>query len=163
MILRKFLPSLILLALCALLPSRMLSCHDNHLSDLLFFHFTHANIFHLLANACALYLLLPRWKTALIAYISATLAAALLYIAVPALIPATVPAALAAVFTPSLPTCGLSAIICAGFARPYASWHKPILPFILAQALFIPFANFNYQLHILSFLIAYLIWKQRYK
>ena len=126
---------------------------------LLLFHFTHANILHLLANAAALLYFRPRWKTLALAYPAAILAA-LLYLTIP-LAPVAGASAPASLLT--LPTCGLSAIVCACFARRYVAYHKSPLPFILIQLPFILLPNFNFIIHILSFIIAYIAWRIIYK
>ena len=167
--LRPFTPALTLLALCLLLP--LVGC-DAYLRPLppvtsvtlyqpaaLLFHFTHANPFHLIANGLAILYFRPRWSTLALAYPAATLAA-LLYLAITSLAP--VAGASASAFLPILPTCGLSAIVCAAFARPYAARAKSPLPFILLQLPFAIIPNFNYILHILSFLIAYSAWRILY-
>lgn len=113
----------------------------------LLFHFTHANLLHLAANAAAIIYFRPRTATAVIAYAVASVVA-LIYIISP---------------TSHLPACGLSCLICAAFARRYAAHRLSPLPFLLIQLpipLLLP--NFSLLLHMLSFLLAYIIWKIYY-
>ena len=129
---------------------------DSTLSDYLLYHFSHANIFHLLGNLLALWLFRPRLSTVLIAYPIATLAALLdtlllsiinykLYIISP------------------LPTCGLSALLFASFARYYVAWHKPIYPILIPIIItaFLPYINWH--IHLLSFLLAYPVFHIWYR
>ena len=168
--LRTFTPALTLLALCLLLPlvgcgaylrpSPPVTSATLYQPAALLFHFTHANPFHLIANGLAILYFRPRWPTLALAYHAATLAA-LLYLAIAASL-APVAGASVSAFLPLLPTCGLSAIVCAAFARPYAARAKSPLPFIILQLPFAIIPNFNYILHILSFLIAYYAWRILY-
>ena len=143
---RPFLPALALLTLCAILPAAYLPVSGQAFGgsaavSAALYHFTHASILHLLANTVALLYFRPRWTTAIVAYLSASLAA---------LSPFTYLA---------LPTCGLSGLICAAFARRYVAWNKNPLLFIGINLPFALLPNFNYRIHILSFILAYILWK----
>jgi membrane associated rhomboid family serine protease len=109
------------------------------------FHFFHTNIWHLLANTFALLTFKPRPLTLAVAYIIATAAALL------------------DTFITAQPTCGLSAILCAAYARRYAAWQQPIwtpLALLTATALL---PHVNAAIHILSFLFAYAFWRNYYQ
>jgi hypothetical protein len=151
--LTPYIPALIILALClppllapslrAFIPSSTPASHPSTINPLLY-HFTHASILHLITNAAALLYFRPRWATAAVAYATASLAA------------------LCPITHLALPTCGLSGLISAAFARRYAAHRLPPWQFILPNLLFAFFPNFNYRIHILSFILAYIIWKIYY-
>lgn len=110
------------------------------LPHFLLYHFSHANIFHLLANLYALYLFKPRVTTIIASYLIATLAAYLDTLLIPTA------------------TCGLSAFLFASFARNYVAWHRNLIPILLAIAVtaFIP--NLNWHVHLIAFALSYLFW-----
>lgn len=110
----------------------------------LLYHFTHANILHLIANAAALLYFKPRPSTAVMAFLVASAVALLPFLQLDA------------------PTCGLSAIACAAFARRYVAWHTNPLPFLAFQLLFAFIPNFNFKIHVIAFLTALVIWKILY-
>lgn len=146
---KPFLPAAALLILCAVLPAAYLPAAGDAPGWLgraaLLYHFTHASYPHLLANTAALLYFRPRWSTVFVAYVAASLAA---------LCPLTYLA---------LPTCGLSGLISAAFARRYATQRVNPMVFILSNLAFALFPNFNYRIHIAAFIIAYIIWKLRPK
>jgi hypothetical protein len=106
----------------------------------LLFHFSHANIYHLLINLIALFQFRPRWKTCFVAYIVSTSCA---FIPVVSL---------------SVPTLGLSGFIMACYARKYASWQMNPLYLIGINVILAFLPNFNWRIHVVAFLISYAIW-----
>ena len=111
----------------------------------LVYHFDHANVFHLALNLWALYQFKPRWKTCAVAYAVSSVAALIPFSSV------------------ALPTCGLSGLLMAAYARKYAEFRLPIWKPIAVNMVFALFPMFNWKIHLVSFLIAYLVWfrKQR--
>jgi len=137
--LKPFAPTLFLLLLCAVVPKSYLVRND-YISAFTF-HFTHANIFHLLANFYVIARFRPRWVNVPAAYLSATAAA------------------LAPFSGMSAPTVGISAIIFAMLARRDAIlriWNWRLLGFNFLLA-FVP--CYNWKIHLLAYLIAFIIWK----
>ncbi len=119
------------------------------LTAALTYHFLHANIFHLAANVYAIALFRPRLRTCAVAYVSASLA----YV---------ITAALAAhihVLSPLIPSVGLSGFVFAAWARKYASWRWPVWRPLASGILLAFLPGFNWLIHILSFIISYLIWR----
>lgn len=110
-----------------------------------FYHFDHANIFHLALNLWALYQFKPRWKTCAVAYIVSSVAALLPFVSV------------------SLPTCGSSGLLMAAYARKYAEFRMPIWKPIAANMVFALFPMFNWKIHLVSFLLSYLVWWRKRK
>lgn len=110
-----------------------------------FYHFDHANVFHLALNLWALYQFKPRWKTCAVAYAVSSLAALLPFSSV------------------ALPTCGLSGLLMAAYARKYAEFRLPIWKPIAANMLFAFFPMFNWKIHLVSFLISYIAWYRKRK
>lgn len=137
---RDFAPSFVLFLLCLIVPSSSLMAHGPVLSAFTF-HFTHANIFHLLANFYVIAKFKPRWVNIPVAYLSATAAALMPLAAMP------------------LPTVGISAVIFAMLARRDAIlhiWNWRLLGFNFLLA-FVP--CYNWKIHLLAYLIAISIWK----
>ena len=145
----QYSPSLFLLFLCMVVPTSSLPS-SVPMSDVSWrvyipaaftFHFTHANIFHLLANFYVIACFCPRWANLPVAYLSATAAA------------------LAPLTGMSTPTVGISAIVFAMLARRDALlhiWNWRLLGFNLLTA-FVPCCN--WKIHLLAYLIAFIIWK----
>ena len=106
----------------------------------LVYHFDHANIFHLALNLWGLYAFKPRWKTCFVAYGASSLCALMPFCSV------------------SLPTCGLSGFLMAAYARAYVDRLQPIWKPIAVNMVFVLFPMFNWKIHVLSFLIAYIVW-----
>lgn len=102
--------------------------------------FTHANVFHLAANLIALLRFRPRWNTCLIAWLVSFLVT---YIPVIHL---------------AMPTCGMSGFLMACFARHYVAWHRPIMQPLLANIIFILVPCVNWRIHIICFLLSYIIY-----
>jgi membrane associated rhomboid family serine protease len=104
------------------------------------YHFSHANIYHLILNLWGLFAFRPRFSTCVIAFISSTLASLIPFACM------------------SSQTCGLSGFLMASYARKYAEYELPLWRPIVANMLFVCFPMFNWRIHLLSFFIAYVIW-----
>lgn len=109
------------------------------------YHFDHANVFHLALNLWALYQFKPRWKTCAVAYAVSSVAALLPFSSV------------------ALPTCGLSGLLMAAYARQYAEFRLPIWKPIAVNMVFALLPMFNWKIHLVSFLISYLVWYRKRK
>lgn len=105
-----------------------------------FYPLSHTNVFHLAANLTALFYFRPRLKTCAIAFAVSYIVTYIPFAHLPT------------------PTCGLSGFLMACFARYYYAWRKPIWPLFLANAAFIPLRCINWRIHILCFIISYLIY-----
>lgn len=112
----------------------------------LLYHFSHANLFHLIANLWALFEFKPRWKTIAVGYISSTISAILL-----GLIPM------------SIMTCGMSGLIMACIARKYASWRWKLWRILAINVVLAFIPNFDWRIHLLSFFMSYAVWSLRYR
>lgn len=113
---------------------------DSSLFEHMFYSFSHANIFHLMANLIALFQFKPRVKTCIVAYM-ATVAAS--YLPIAAL---------------GVPTCGLSGFIFACYARKYFSFHMNPLRLVLCNMVMVLVPCVNWKIHLLSFFIAFIIY-----
>ena len=109
------------------------------------YHFDHANIFHLVLNLWGLYQFKPRLKTCAVAYMVSSLVALIPFCSV------------------TLPTCGLSGFLMAAYARAYVDKKQPIWKAIAVNMVLMLFPMFNWKIHVVSFLIAYLIWRLKRK
>lgn len=107
----------------------------------LVYHFDHANVFHLALNLWALFQFKPRWKTCAVGYIASSVVALLPFSSV------------------ALPTCGLSGFLMAAYARTYAERRLPLWKPILVNTAFILLPMFNWKIHLVSFLISYVLWR----
>ena len=142
----RMVPSMVLSMLCVLflfLPK--FTFGDSAWWSCLLYHFSHANIFHLVLNLWALFQFRPRWKTCLVAYMSASVAALLPFVSL------------------SIPTCGLSGLLMAAYARKYAESKLPIWKPIAANMAFVFIPTFNWKIHLVSFLLSYLVWRLKRK
>lgn len=138
--LKEYLPGVGLLVLCIVLPYGTYSTIRDW-QGILLFHFTHANIFHLLANFSVIARFKPRWASLPWAYLSATTAAICPFSGM------------------SIPTCGISAMIFAMLARRDAIlgiWNWKLLVVNLMLGI-IP--NINWRIHLFAYLISFAIWK----
>lgn len=108
--------------------------------DHLLYTFTHANVFHLSLNLIALFRFKPRVKTCLIGYVSCVLAS-------------FVPLASLAE-----PTCGMSGLIMGCYARRYHAYKLSLWRITLGNVVMAFIPLFNWRIHLLSFLIAYVIY-----
>lgn len=136
---KTYAPVALLLLLCIAVPRHTLTRGD--VAGAFLFHFSHANVWHLMANLYAIALFKPKWSNVPVAYLSATVAA---------LVPFT---------GMSMPTVGISGMAFAMIARRDAIlgiWNWRLLGINLALAL-IP--CYNWKIHLLSYLIAFIIWK----
>ena len=104
--------------------------------DHFLYTFAHGNIFHLSLNLIALFQFKPRVKTCLIGYVSCVLASFVPLASLP------------------VPTCGMSGFIMGCYLSLILSLWRIILSNIVRA--FIPL--FNWRIHLLSFLIAYIIY-----
>ena len=135
----------------------------------LFFSFSHVNIFHLLINLVFLVRFRPRISTCIEAYIVAVITAILcsyLNSALLSLISSFEAVhGFASLDSLTSPTCGLSVFLFAAFARRYVAWHKSVLPVILSNIpLFVinaitGTAYFSVLSHLISFFLSYFIWQ----
>ena len=107
------------------------------------YHFDHANIFHLALNLWALYQFKPRWKTCVVAYIASSISALMPFSSV------------------ALPTCGLSGMLMAAYARQYAEFRLPLWKPVVVNMVFALFPMFNWKIHLVSFILSYLWWHKR--
>lgn len=121
------------------------------LSDCMTYHFSHANIFHLAANTFALLSFRPRWSTLLASYLCATMAALLLSCAT------------AVIGHPLPPTCGMSGILFAAFARRAVAWKQFPLMLLAVNFIFALSPLYSWQTHLVSFLISYGLWHLYYR
>ena len=108
--------------------------------DHFLYTFTHANIFHLSLNLIALFQFKPRVKTCLIGYVSCVLASFVPLASMP------------------LPTCGMSGFIMGCYARRYHAYKLNLWRIILSNIVMAFIPLFNWRIHLLSFLIAYIIY-----
>lgn len=108
------------------------------------YHFFHANIFHLIGNLIGLYYFKPRWSTSIVA---------LLLSSVLSMIP---------VIAMDAPTYGLSAFLFAAYARKYAGFRLSIRRVILFNLLLALLPNVNWKIHLICFLVSYLVWRVFY-
>lgn len=139
---KRLLPAAALLALCAVVPEGAFGGGEPWYGALLY-HFTHANIFHLLGNFAVIARFKPRWTSLPWAYLSASAAAICPFAGLP------------------VPTCGMSALVFALLARRDAllgilNWRLMLVNSAFA---FIPL--FNWRIHLISYLISFTIWQLR--
>ena len=154
----------------------------HHPASLFFYQFSHANIIHLGINLCALWRFAPRRSTAAVSVLVAA-AAALIYSALCDCFPVACAAASSVCACPAVassvfpPACGLSAFLCAAFARRYVAyrlstarflfWNLLLIPLGLCLYL-IPFLHINiislfaWHIHLIAFYLSYFIWKLIY-
>ena len=145
-VLRSYATALLLLALCLCVPKAYFGPGQPWYGPFLY-HFTHANIFHLLGNWLVIARFKPRWVTLPVAYLSATAAAICPFSAM------------------SAPTCGISGMVFAMLARRDAllgikPWRIMGLNVLLA---FVP--TYNWRIHLLAYLFSFGFWliiKKRY-
>ncbi len=140
---RAYIPSACIAMVAILLAftrSRIGFGPDSSLPEHMFYSFSHANIFHLLANLAALFQFKPRWKTCAVAYVAAVAAS---YLPMASL---------------DVPTCGLSGFIFACYARKYFSFRMNPLRLVLCNMAMVLVPCVNWKIHLLSFLIAFIIY-----
>lgn len=139
---KKLLPTFFLLLLCIAVPKSAFGGGEPWYGALLF-HFTHANIFHILGNFAVIARFKPRWTSLPWAYLSASAAAICPFSGM------------------SVPTCGISALVFALLARRDALlgiWNWRLL---LVNFAFAIFPVFNWKIHLISYLISFTIWQLR--
>lgn len=160
----------------------------HHPASLFLYQFSHANIVHLGINLYALWQFAPRRSTTVVSVLVAAVAA-LIYSALcdcfPVASAASVqcatassvcdcPAVASSVFPPA---CGLSAFLCAAFARRYVAHRLPTTRFLFWNILLIPLgwclylipflhiniiSLFAWHIHLIAFYLSYFIWKVIY-
>lgn len=148
----RYTPTVFLTLLCLGLHCNhyAFSCSRLSAEDIMLYSFSHANIFHLLINLYALWKFRPRWLTVAVSY----------FITI-AIVPY--------VCQLTIPTCGLSVLLFACYARYYVSWKKSVVRVIVSNTILLGmnmlFANtfFNVMAHAVAFFIAYIIWSIYYK
>lgn len=138
-----WIPSLIIALTCIFFQYFSISVHCTLHSPLhckLLYLFSHANIFHLIVNLIALFQFRPRVKTCVVGYV----------------------VSVAVMFLPfaytSLPTCGLSGFLMACYARRYCAWKLSVKWLLLSNLMLAFIPVFNWKVHLLCFVIAYLIY-----
>lgn len=109
------------------------------------YHFSHANVFHLALNLWSLFAFRPRWMTCAIGLASASISSLLPFCSV------------------SLPTCGLSGFLMAAYARKYAEHRMPIWKVLAVNMVFVFIPMFNWKIHLVSFLLSYVLWWRKRK
>lgn len=144
---RQLAPSFVVALLCGIfsLTNTSFGFDSNlEISNSLLYHFSHANIFHLLANLVALFTFRPRWTTCAYGYLAASVASVLPF-----------------AWMADEPTCGLSGFVFACWARRYWSFRiKPFYIFgISLVSVFIP--HVNWRIHLYSFILAIIIYATR--
>lgn len=140
--LKRLLPTFFLLTLCMIIPRYAFGGGEPWYGALLF-HFSHANIFHLLGNFVVIARFKPRWTSIPWAYLSASVAAICPFTEL------------------SVPTCGISAMVFAMLARRDAILGIRNWQLLLFNMLFAVFPSFNWKIHLVSYLISYTIWLLR--
>ena len=136
---KEYLMTGLLLVACLAAPQAYI-VEGSGIKECMLYHFTHANVFHLLVNFMFLLRYKPLWRSTLFGWITASIVA---YMPICAM---------------ELPTCGLSGICYAMIARSNAyqkriSWIAVIsnIPMSLVGV-------FNWRLHIMSYLISFISW-----
>ena len=104
------------------------------------YHFTHANVFHLLLNVMFLIRYKPLWRSTLFGWITASIAACIPICSV------------------ELPTCGLSGICFAMIARSNAYQKRISWIAVLSNIPMALVGVFNWRLHLMSYLISFISW-----
>ena len=137
---RRYGPSFLLLALCAISPSAYFGAGYGIEGNFLY-HFTHANLFHLLSNLIFLAYFKPRWSTALASYFIASGASFMAFSGM------------------SLPTCGLSGMCFAMIARHDVAWRVLNWRLFALNLVFILLPSANWKLHFVSYIISFALWK----
>lgn len=143
----KFFPSTVIAVCCTVFFCLSLHfdfCRDFSLMRSCLYHFSHANVFHLVLNLVALFQFRPRWGTCIIAFVCASVAS---------MVPFTASTAEG--------TCGLSGFLFAAYARRYATWREK--PYILLLSVFAAglLPHVNWRIHIVSFSLSYIYYEIR--
>lgn len=137
---KKYTTTILLLALCIILPKGYVGHGESSLGPLLF-HFTHANLLHLCLNFYFIFLFRPRWLTVFVSYFIATLVSVF-------------PAVWMA-----LPTCGMSGMCFAMLSRYDAARNIFRWRLLLMNALLGLIPSFNAKIHIACYISAYIYWR----
>lgn len=116
------------------------------LHDFFLYQFSHANVWHWLANMLVLWQFRPRTSTWAAAYAISVLAA------------------MADAWLWGEATCGMSALACAAVARKYAAWRhekgwkgKTVLA-VMTLAMMITMPRVNWHVHLVAFGMGYAMW-----
>lgn len=148
----KRLPALCLTVMClaGFFSSQHTVSSGSPVVDVLYYHFSHANVFHLAINLWALWRFLPRWSTCFISLLIAS--------AVP-LIPCV---------ASTTPTLGLSAFLFAAYSRRYVAWRRYMSCWAFVQVLliilvtgFLP--HISWRFHLASLMLGYSVWYLIYR
>lgn len=142
-LLTRYLPSILITLVCVvffIMGIKIGFTGSPCIRTALLYHFSHANIFHMLANMICLFQFHPRWKTCAVAFAAASVASFIPYMSM------------------ALPTYGLSAFLFAAYARKFATWRLNPWKLIAFNLLFIFIPVFNWKIHLSAFGISYLIW-----
>lgn len=129
---------------CLLIPKNYITS-QTAITAALTYHFTHANVWHLLLNGMFLVKFKPRWKSTLSGWLCASMAALLPFSAC------------------DEPTCGMSGM-CYAMAARSDVWHGSPNIFLLLSNIPLAFAGgFNWKIHLLSYSISYMLWNVIHK
>ena len=143
-----------------------------HPASLFLFQFSHANILHLVINLYALWKFTPRLSTSVVAVMVSTVSA-LLYTLICDVV--CVDGNIYGALFP--PACGLSAFLCACFARRYVAHNLPTSRFVVWNLMLlplgwclylIPFLHLNiislfaWHIHLIAFYLSYFVWQVIY-
>lgn len=137
---KKYGSTFLLLALCATLPEAYFGA-DYGIEGHFLYHFTHANLFHLLSNFIFLAYFKPRWTTALASYFIASGASFMPFVGM------------------SVPTCGMSGMCFAMIARHDVAWRVLNWRLLALNSVFILLPNVNWKLHFVSYFLSFILWK----
>lgn len=133
-------PTLLLAYFCIIMPKAYFTQEFNLCASMLY-HFTHANVFHLLANFSVLCMFRPKPLNALVGWFIATISTSVVQLSI------------------GVPTCGISAIIFAMLARRDAFYGTCNLTILLINSVFIFLPlQVNGKIHLACYLSAYGIW-----
>lgn len=143
-----------------------------HPGSLFMYQFSHANILHLAINLYALWKFAPRLSTSVVAVLAATISALVYSLLCDAV------CAYGSIYNALFPpACGLSAFLCACFARRYVAYRIPTFRFFFWNSMFIPLgcclylipflhlniiSLFAWHIHLIAFYLSYFIWKVIY-
>lgn len=137
---KKYSPAIVLLLLCIMCGNDDVADTDLSLKNMALYHFTHANIFHFLANALVLARICPRWTIIPVAYLSASVAAICVFFGI------------------HCSVCGMSGIIFAIIAEKDARKSAPDFRLLAINSISGLIPGICWEIHLLSYLISFTIW-----